>query len=266
MNYLKQFALDVKKYNNYIVYSAKSSLKAEVADSYLNWVWWVLEPICLMLIYTFIFGFVYAKAENYFPVFIFCGLTGWNFFSANTKQSVRMVKRYKSVISRVYLPKVMLLLSQMIVNGFKMLISFGIVVIMMLIFRVPLSYHVIYVIPILITLAIFTFGIMCIEMHFGVYIDDLANVTDIALKLLFYMTGIFFDIDQRIGKTYPMLATFLGKYNPVAFLLTGLRNSLIYNTAPELLWLLLWFVISVGMALFGICLVYRNENNYVKGI
>ena len=48
----------MKKYWKYAIYSSKAQLKAEVANSYLNWLWWVLDPLCFMLIYVFMFGYV----------------------------------------------------------------------------------------------------------------------------------------------------------------------------------------------------------------
>ena len=65
----------------YAIYSAKSELKSEVANSYLNWIWWVLEPFCFMLIYAFIFGVVFEAREQYFPAFIFIGITAWDFLT-----------------------------------------------------------------------------------------------------------------------------------------------------------------------------------------
>ena len=118
----------------------------------------------------------------------------------------------------------------------------------------------------MIVLWLLTFGLMCFEMHYGVYIEDLTKVNDIVIRLIFYLTGIIFNIDQRIGKTYPQLATVLGKCNPVAYLLSSMRNSLIYNQAPDWLWMLIWLVISLLLCMGGVRLVYRNENNYVKGI
>ena len=55
---MKRFINDTKKYWKYTLYAAKSQLKTEVANSYLNWIWWVLEPFCFMLIYAFIFGYM----------------------------------------------------------------------------------------------------------------------------------------------------------------------------------------------------------------
>ena len=77
---MKRFFSDTAKYGKYAVYSARSALKSEVANSYLNWLWWVLDPLCFMLIYTFIFGVVFDGSEPYFPIFIFIGLTMWDFF------------------------------------------------------------------------------------------------------------------------------------------------------------------------------------------
>ena len=62
------------------------------------------------------------------------------------------------------------------------------------------------------------------------------------------------------------LAVILGKWNPMAYLLSAVRNALIYNQSPDWKWMLIWFAISLLLCMAGIRLVYRNENNYVKGI
>ena len=70
MNDIKKAIGNIKKYFRYAVYSAKSELKSEVANSYLNWIWWILEPICLMLVYVFIVEVVFQTKEPKFPVFV----------------------------------------------------------------------------------------------------------------------------------------------------------------------------------------------------
>ena len=93
---LKRFVTDIKQYFRYSIVAASAQLRSEVASSYLNWVWWVLEPICFMLIYTFMFGYVFEAKEQYFPIFIFIGLTMWDFFNRTVKQSVKLVKNNKA--------------------------------------------------------------------------------------------------------------------------------------------------------------------------
>lgn len=258
----KRFACDLKKYFRYSIVSAKAQLKTEVAGSYLNWIWWFLEPLCFMLIYNYIFGHVFQAREQYFSVYIFIGLSMWNFFNRMVQGSVRTIRLNKTIISRVYFPKYILLVSKIWVDGFKMLVSFGLVAIMMVIYRIPLSWNVLYVIPILITLVLFTFGCSCLLMHIGVYVNDLSNVVKIGTKVLFYITGVFYNLETRI----PEIGTALNRYNPIAFLLTSMRQSLIYGQSPMRKLLLLWFAISLLLCWLGVYTIYKEENSYVKAI
>ena len=76
---MKRFIENIKRYFKYAVYSARADLKAEVAGSYLNWLWWILDPMFFMIIYIFIASIVFKTTEPYFPVFIFTGLTVWDY-------------------------------------------------------------------------------------------------------------------------------------------------------------------------------------------
>lgn len=257
-----RFLKDVKRYLPFSIISAQSQLKSEVANSYLNWIWWILDPICFMLIYTFIFGYVFNSKEPYFPVFIFIGLSMWEFFNRTMNNSVKLVKNNKSIVSKVYIPKYVLLLTKIWVNGFKMMVSFGVVVFMMVAFQVPVSWRVLYFFPVLVTLGIFTFGCGAHLMHFGVYVEDLANVVVIVLRFVFYLTGIFYNIEKRI----PGWGAQLNRYNPLAYLITAMRNCLIYETSPDIPLLLFWLAVGLIIAAFGIRRIYREENSYVKVI
>lgn len=259
---VKRFITDIKKYFSYSFVSAKSQLKTEVANSYLNWIWWILNPLCFMLIYTFIFGYVFGAKEQYFPVFIFIGLSMWEFFNNVLKSSIKIVKKNKPVVSRVYFPKYILIISQMMADGFKMLISFGVVVLMMVVFRVPISWHVLFFIPVMLVLILFTFGCSCFVLHFGVYVEDLSNVINIVLRFCFYLTGIFYNVEKKI----PGIGVYLNRYNPMAFLISAMRQSLLYAEVPDLRFLGLWLAVSLLLAVGGIALIYKEENSYLKAV
>lgn len=263
---LARFRDDLSKHYKFALYSAKAQLKAEVAGSYLNWIWWILQPFCFMIIYAIVFGVFFGAKEQFFTAFIFIGITVWDFYNRNVKQSVRLVKNNKSIVSKVYIPKFILIVAKMFVNGFKMLISFGIVVFLMIVLRVPVTLNVFWVIPLLIDLWLLTFGCMCYLTHFGVFVEDLSNVTDIFLRFVFYMTGIMYSIQHRIGEDYPTIAFILEKLNPVAYVIAALRDCLIYSKTPDLLWILLWFIFSVFFSVGGIAIIYKNENSYAKVI
>lgn len=263
VRYAKRLVKDLKKYMPYAIWSAKADLGAEVASSYLNWMWWLIEPFCMMIIYTIIFGVVFKASEQYFPVFIFIGISMWSFFSRSVNGSVNTVRSGKDVITKVYMPKYILLLSKMFVNGFKMLVSFGVIAVMMLIFRVPISWNIIWSPLILIVLFLFTFGVGSILMHYGVYVNDLGYITGIVLSMLMYFTGTFYSVSKRVPEPF---GDILEKFNPLACLISSMRKSLIYCSMPEIGLILVWGFISIILIALGVFTIYSNENSYVKVI
>ena len=256
-----RFIKDLKAYFPYARFSAKSDLKAEVASSYLNWLWWILDPLLYMLVYSFITVIVFQSKVDYFPIFVFIGLTLWNFFSKNVQGSVKMVRQNSGIVSKVYIPKYILILQKLMVSGFKMMICWALIVIMMAFYRVPLTWNVLYIFPILVEIVLLTFGCSCIILHFGVYVDDLFNVTQVVLRLIFYMSGIFYSIGDRVPEPYK---TIMLTCNPVSMLIESGRRCLLYESVPYRKSILVWGVISVLLCVAGVHLIYKNENSYVK--
>ena len=247
----------------YAKYATKSGLKSEVDSSHLSWLWWILDPILFMLVYWFIFMVIFGQKKEYFHIFVFVGLSMWNLFNKTVSGSVRIVAANRAVVTKVYIPKYFLIIILLFQNLFKMMISFGIVIVMMLWSHVPVSYNVIYVIPIFVDLILITFGVSAILAHFGVFFDDLKNITNVGLRILFYMSGIFYVITDRVNEA---IATLLLKVNPVGFLIDACRSSLVYCETPHRRLILLWFVIGAVLSAIGVAIIYKNENNYVKVI
>lgn len=259
---MEKFLKDIKKFYKYGIYSGKSELKSDIANSHLSWLWWVLDPLLFMLVYTFIALTVFGKGEDYFPVYVFIGLSCWQFFERTVKQSVKLVSSNSAIVTKVYIPKFILVFVKMYANGFKMLVSFALVFIMMLLFRVPLSWKIIYMFPVFLTLGVFTFGASCILLHFGVFVEDLSNIINVLLKLVFYLSGIFYSLN-RVPEPFNLI---LLNVNPVALLIDSLRKSLIYSTYPNMGLILIWFVISCLLSVIGVKVIYKYENSYVKVI
>ncbi len=258
-----RFLGNIKKYWSYAVYSAGCTLRAEVANSYLNWIWWILEPLGMMCVYATVFGVFFHSKEQYYPVFIFLGLTMWNFFHGILLGSITLIRKNKTIVANIYIPKYILLLVQVLVLGFKMLLSFGITVFMMLLYKVPLSLEMLYFFPLLLIFILFCYGCGAVFMNLGVYISDLLDATKILLRMLMYLSGIFYSLEKRVPKPY---GRWLGRYNPVAYFINSLREAVLYGKMPDMAWLAFWTVVTFLILGFGIWVIQKNENDYVKVI
>lgn len=257
----------IKRYNPYSVYAAKSELKGEVSSSYLTWIWWILDPVLFMLVYVFITVVVFRSNGEYLPVVVIIGLTVWNFFNKNVSISVRIVNTFKGIVSKIYIPKYMLILEKMYVNFFKMLISFGIVIGFMLAYHIPFRIQLICCIPIIVLLFVLTLSICIIVAHFGVYVNDLYNIVQVILRFMFYLSGVFYDIGDRLGERMFLglnLNWLMTHGNPIAYLIDELRSIIIYGEWMNLKMFLYWTILSFVLLFIGLHLMYRHENSYVK--
>ena len=131
----------------------------------------------------------------------------------------------------------------------------------MIYYGVELSFNIFYFIPLVIILFIFTFGFASIFMHFGVFVEDLNKVVPLALRFVFYLSGIFYSIPDNITASY---ANLLLMFNPVAFVINEFRNVLLYSTAPNFVMMFVWFGIGILLCVIGIRTIYKYENTYVK--
>jgi len=260
---MKKFLFYIKKYYKYAIRSAKAELKSEVADSYLNWLWWIIEPLCFMLIYTFVFGFIFKNTQQYFASFVFIGLTAWEFFNRMISGSVKLITNNRDLVTKVYIPKYILLLSKSFTYLFKMGISFIIAFILMLCQGVNITWNIIFIIPIILILYILSFGLGLILMNYGVTLNDLANLTNIGLKIVFYLSGVFYNIRIRLNG---ILGFILLRGNPVAFCMDELRKVLLERRLPSFEGLIFWLIIGLVLCSVGIRIIHKNENSYAKVI
>ena len=263
MKNIKQFINNLKKYNRYALRSAKAELKSEVASSYLNWLWWIIEPICFVLIYTFVFGYIFKNKVPYFASFVFIGLTTWEFFNRMINGSVQLISKNRDLVTKVYIPKYILLLSKSYTYLFKMFVSLVIILGLMYFQGVTFTSHIFQIFLVIFVLYILCFGISMILMHLGVFFNDLANLTKILLRMIFYLSGVFYNIRLRLDGS---LQRILLRGNPAAFLMDEMRKSLLDAKFNSYEGLLFWLVIGIILNIIGIIIIHKNENSYAKVI
>ena len=264
---LKKVAAHIRRYNPYSMYAAKSELKGEVGSSYLTWLWWILDPVLFMLVYVFITVVVFKSRGKYLPVVVIIGLTVWNFYNKTVMVSVKIVNTFRGIVSKIYIPKYMLILEKLYVNAFKMAISFGIVAAFAAAYKIPPTLNLFWCIPVIVLTLLLTLACSVLVAHFGVYINDLYNVVQVILRFMFYLSGVFYDVGDRLSQT-----TFFGlnvgrlmiTVNPVAYVIDELRKIIIYGQSLRFEMYIYWLVISLVLLCIGLKLMYRFENSYIK--
>lgn len=260
-----RFLKNLWSYRRYITRSASAELHSEIADSYLNWLWWVIEPLCFMLIYTFVFGILFQRGQEYFATFVFLGLTVWEFFNRMLTSSVKILRENRELVSKVYVPKYVLLASKSLTYLFKMAISFGLALGLMAVQGVPFRAKILLVLPIILVLYLVTFGLSLFLIHLGVLFSDMQNLVTIGLRMVFYMSGVFYNI-RRLAQHVAngQLAFWMIRANPVAFCMDEVRKAMLEARGPSWEGLLIWLAIGIVLVWLGAAIIHKNENTYAK--
>ena len=102
-----------------------------------------------------------------------------------------------------------------------------------------------------------------ILLHFGIYVEDLYNVVNIVLRLMFYLSGVFYNIRTRVPEPYNDL---LLRMNPAAFIMDEFRKVLLEGRMPSFAGLGFWFLIGIILCMIGIKIIHKYENSYAKVI
>lgn len=258
---VKRFVKDMRKYKEYVFFAAKADLRAEVANSYLNRLWWLLEPFFNMLVYVVVFGRVMGQSVENYATFVFSALLMFNYFSKTINYSVKCVRNNRDIVTKVYIPKYILLISNMILNFYKLLFSMLVLVVMMFVFKVQIGWNIFWVIPAYLVMIFLAFGVGMIFLHYGVYVDDLGYAVGILLQMLMFLSGEFYDV---ITSLHAPLNTMMMCLNPAAMFIDTMRNALLYNVLANVPLIGLWMLISILFCYIGVHIVYKSENGYVK--
>ena len=255
-----QFFDDLRRYWNYIWYSAVAELKSQVQGSYLGWMWWILDPLLFMVVYSFVTVIVFGQSIEYFPVFVFLGIVTWNFFNVTVNGAVGIIRSYAAVTKKVFIPKFVIIMASMMVNLIKFGIGLLIVGTAVAAYRITPSLHLLSAVPVLATLILFTFGASVLAAHAGAYVSDLQNVMTVILRFFFYLSGVFYSI-ERIPDQWQTLYNALV---PTGFMINQLRNAIMYATPVDYRFLAWWFVIGLIMSIVGLKIMRKHEKEYMK--
>ena len=147
--YFKRLKADLKRYAPYSMEEAKATLRSEISNTYLGWIWWILEPLLQMLVYIFVYGFIFKAKTDCYPAFVFIGVSVWRFFTNTLTASVKLIRNSKSLIVKVYIPKFILVLTKLLTNGLKMLLSFVVLIPILIFYRTPITWHYLLIFPML---------------------------------------------------------------------------------------------------------------------
>ncbi len=242
-----QNAVELVRYRSLLSNLVAKDLKVRYKNSILGFFWSLLNPLLMMLVFTFVFTQLLGETIEHFPVFVLIGLLSWNWTAATVAGGTTALLDNAPLINKVYFPRMVLPISIVFSNGINYLLSFPVVFLFMLIYRMEFTPWLLYLPVIVMVQATFLIGLVLILSALYVNFRDTIVLVEVGLTAWFFMTPIFY----RVEDVVPDLVSWMYWLNPMASIVAELHTILYYGGVPDPLFMARAFTTSLILVALG---------------
>lgn len=211
-----------------------SEIKTRYKNSVLGFVWSLLNPLAMMMVFTVVFGVLWPNHQiDNFPIFLLCGLLPWNFFSASVFSSINSVLSNGNLVKKVYFPREILPIAAILAQLVNFLLALVVLFAALLIVGTNFSPWL-WTLPLIILIqTCFSLGIGLVLSTLQVFYRDTQLVMEVVMLAWFFLTPVFYTASQ-LPESYPLWGyelpaqRILYILNPMASLINVYRD-LLYN-------------------------------------
>ncbi|RIX30970.1 ABC transporter permease [Amnibacterium setariae] len=231
-------------------------LKVRYTTSALGYLWSIIDPLLMGLIYFVVFGLIFKRggvSEEPYILFLLSAVLPWTWFNGNLSDATRAFRQEAKLIRSVKIPRSIWILRQIASKGIEFVISLSIIVFFALITLTAPSPLTFVYLPVAIAMQVLlTVGCNFIIAPLSVFYRDLERVVKLGLRVLFYAAPVLYHLN--IGN--PLLH-FLYGLNPIAGILDLYRGCFF----PQIVdWVYVVESLIVSVILFTIgAVVFRRS-------
>jgi lipopolysaccharide transport system permease protein len=218
----------------------KSLINREILGRYkgsiLGILWSLINPMFMMLVYTFVFSVVFkarwsegSDSKTEFALVLFAGLIVFNLFADCLNRSPHIILTNVNYVKKVVFPLEILAFVSLGTSLFHAVISFVVWIVAYGIFYGPPHLTVLFLPFVLLPLLLFILGITWIFASLGVYIRDISQFLGMVVNILMFISPIFFPINA-LPEKYQIFV----KLNPLAPVIEETRKVLFWGQTPNL--------------------------------
>jgi len=184
----------------------QKEIKARYKRASFGFLWIVLNPLLQMLVLGFVFQFfVPVKVDNYF-LFLFAGLLPWNFFAQSLTKTTPAFCYERNLIKKAKFPRESIVLSIIFSNLFHFLVALSLLILALVADKLLIESYsfmriiiyllrMLWVIPAILLLLIFTVGFSLITSSLNVKFRDINFIVQLAVMLWFYATPVIYALN-----------------------------------------------------------------------
>lgn len=219
----------VFQYRRILKLLVKRDLKVRYAGSALGYVWTVLDPLLMSLVYWFVFEKIFHRTAGAdfspFMIYLISGQLAWSWFAGGVAGVTRALWAEAQMVRSSNVPRELWVLRVVVSKGIEYVFGLPVLVIFAAVYVVAPSRYLALLPVAMILEALLLIGIGLILAPAAVLIKDIERVVPIVMRVLFYASPVLYSISL-----VPAHLRELFSYNPAVGFLT-LSHAIFFPAA-----------------------------------
>jgi ABC-2 type transport system permease protein len=249
-------------YRRILLLLVHRDLKVRYAGSALGYLWSVLDPLLMALVFWFIFTQIFHRHVGYPPyiLFLIMGQMIMSWFQSGVQGTAKALRAEAQMVRSSSVPRELWVVRVALSKGVEYVYSLPVVALFAIAYRKPPTIYIVFL-----PLAMFLCFMLVVSLGLAlaassVLIRDIDRLIPIVLRFLFYCSPVLYSIQD-----VPPNLRAIAAYNPLAGFLTLSRASFF---PQELYWrsvvvAMVWIVV---LFTFGVWVFTRFERQVLKEI
>ncbi|SDL11467.1 ABC transporter permease [Tessaracoccus oleiagri] len=248
----------------------KRDLRVRYSQSFLGYLWTVIDPLANALIYFMIFVVIFQRSDaGHHPYFLFllAGLLPWQWFNSAVSESMRALVTERQLVRSTKLPREIWVVRVVASKGLEFLYSLPVLALFVAVYLVTgdatLDWELVFFPVAAVMQFLLITGLGLILAPLTVMMFDIQPTVRIFLRIYFYMTPIIFNLELLEGT--PDGLRWIFQINPLTGILELYRGGMF---DADIRWHVVGYA-AVGVALIvglGVYVFKRLERSVLKEI
>lgn len=226
---------------------AKFDFVTRYYGSFLGLFWALLKPLFQLMVFYVVFTYVFASKTENFLQFLFLGIIMFQFFSESAMSSMKIFQTKRYLLENIQINKLDIFYSAIAATLLGFIFNFTAFSVGNLLLTDTFSWWILIFPLILFNLILLVLAAQLVFSTISIYLKDIDNIWFVINTLLFWGSGIFFDLTSLKG--IPALIKYI---NPLAGILINSRKVLVYAESPDLTLLAINLLTTVFLLLLGL--------------
>jgi len=254
--------LDPGLFKELVTHLVKREIDATHRMTVLGWAWPVTRQLVQLAVLSFIFGTAlhFGNQIKHFPVFVFCGLIAWTWFSTGVGAAASSLLDQRHLLFQPRMPPAVLPIVAVAVPLVDVVMALPVLAVMLLV-TTGIPWTVVFVPLLIVVQVVLMSGVAWLTSAGAVFMRDVPNIVAVSLTTLFYLTPVFYGL-HTVPERY---AKFL-KLNPMATIVESWRALLLGGAYPGIGTIAYTLVLTIALAVGGFVSFRRVQHRFVDSL